>query len=75
MGAMPDEQLKAVSEELTSLVDGHIDLRESLAQAGRVPPIDPYSTEGRTLTAKELRGAVELRGRSSRSLAPSPIAT
>ena len=31
-------------EELTSLVDGHIDLRESLAQAGRVPPIDPSNS-------------------------------
>lgn len=31
-------------EELTSLVDGHIDLREGLAQAGRVPPIDPSNS-------------------------------
>lgn len=31
-------------EELTSLVDGHIDLRESLAVAGRVPPIDPSNS-------------------------------
>ena len=31
-------------EELTSLVDGHIDLRESLAAAGRVPPIDPSNS-------------------------------
>jgi F-type H+-transporting ATPase subunit alpha len=28
-------------EELTSLVDGHIELSESLAAAGRLPPIDP----------------------------------
>jgi F0F1-type ATP synthase alpha subunit len=31
-------------EELTSLVDGHIDLRESLASVGRVPPIDPSNS-------------------------------
>merc|ERR1719310_2080287 len=31
-------------EELTSLVDGHIDLRESLADAGRLPPIDPSNS-------------------------------
>ena len=31
-------------EELTSLVDGHIDLRQSLAAAGRVPPIDPSNS-------------------------------
>ena len=31
-------------EELTSLVDGHIDLRESLAARGRVPPIDPSNS-------------------------------
>jgi F0F1-type ATP synthase alpha subunit len=31
-------------EELTSLVDGHIDLRESLASAGRMPPIDPSNS-------------------------------
>ena len=31
-------------EELTSLVDGHIDLRENLASAGRVPPIDPSNS-------------------------------
>jgi len=31
-------------EELTSLVDGHIDLRESLAAAGRTPPIDPSNS-------------------------------
>ena len=31
-------------EELTSLVDGHIDLRESLAAAGRMPPIDPSNS-------------------------------
>jgi len=29
------------TEELTSLVDGHIELSETLAAAGRVPPIDP----------------------------------
>ena len=31
-------------EELTSLVDGHIDLRENLASAGRLPPIDPSNS-------------------------------
>ena len=31
-------------EELTSLVDGHIDLRENLASVGRVPPIDPSNS-------------------------------
>jgi len=31
-------------EELTSLVDGHIDLREGLAAVGRVPPIDPANS-------------------------------
>jgi len=31
-------------EELTSLVDGHIDLREALAAAGRVPPLDPSNS-------------------------------
>jgi len=31
-------------EELTSLVDGHIDLRENLAAAGRVPPLDPANS-------------------------------
>jgi len=31
-------------EELTSLVDGHIDLRENLAAKGRVPPIDPSNS-------------------------------
>ena len=31
-------------EELTSLVDGHIDLRESLAASGRNPPIDPSNS-------------------------------
>jgi len=28
-------------EELTSLVDGHIELREALVAAGRQPPLDP----------------------------------
>jgi len=31
-------------EELTSLVDGHVDLRENLAAQGRVPPIDPANS-------------------------------
>ena len=31
-------------EELTSLVDGHVDLRENLATVGRVPPIDPCNS-------------------------------
>lgn len=31
-------------EELTSLVDGHIDLREALADAGRLPPLDPQNS-------------------------------
>lgn len=31
-------------EELTSLVDGHIELRESLATAGRLPPLDPSNS-------------------------------
>lgn len=31
-------------EELTSLVDGHIDLRENLADAGRVPALDPANS-------------------------------
>ena len=31
-------------EELTSLVDGHIDLRENLAASGRVPPVDPANS-------------------------------
>ena len=31
-------------EELTSLADGHIDLRENLAQQGRVPPVDPSNS-------------------------------
>ena len=31
-------------EELTSLVDGHIDLRENLAAEGRVPPLDPCNS-------------------------------
>jgi hypothetical protein len=31
-------------EELSSLADGHIDLREKLASQGRVPPIDPANS-------------------------------
>jgi F0F1-type ATP synthase alpha subunit len=31
-------------EELTSLVDGHVDLRENFAAKGRVPPIDPSNS-------------------------------
>ena len=46
-------------EELTSLVDGHIDLRESLAAAGRSPPLDPSNSLTRigVGTAKTLRAA------------------
>ena len=56
-------------EELTSLVDGHIDLRESLAAAGRVPPIDPSnsltrigvgSTKLRPLSSTPAMAAVSL---------------
>lgn len=31
-------------EELTSLVDGHVDLREAVAAAGRTPPLDPSNS-------------------------------
>jgi len=31
-------------EELVSLVDGHIDLRENLAAQGRIPPVDPSNS-------------------------------
>ena len=46
-------------EELTSLVDGHIELRESLAAAGRSPPLDPSNSLTRigVGTAKTLRAA------------------
>ena len=44
-------------EELTSLVDGHIELREALVAAGRQPPLDPSQSLTRigVGTAKTLR--------------------
>jgi len=44
-------------EELTSLVDGHIELREALVAAGRQPPLDPSQSLTRigVGTAKTLK--------------------
>lgn len=46
-------------EELTSLVDGHVELREPLAAAGRRPPLDPSNSLTRigVGTAKTLKAS------------------
>jgi len=69
-------------EELTSLVDGHLDLRESLAAAGRVPPIDPSnsltrigvgSTKLRPLSTTPAMAAVTSALRLSLAAASDPV--
>jgi F0F1-type ATP synthase alpha subunit len=71
-------------EELTSLVDGHIDLRESLAAQGRVPPIDPAnsltrigvgSTQLRSLSATPAMASVRTRTLSRSHRPPLPLPT